>query len=80
MEGTELILTLLGTGLVMIALFVEIEHQFIWKRYWRHYHPHKNQTIDKLLRPNKVVYALNVYMLWPLVLVLGLVIILRGAQ
>lgn len=78
MEGTELILTLLGTALVMVALFVEIEHQYIWKRYRRHYHPHKNPTIDKLLRPNKTVYILNVYVLWPLVLVMGLVILLRG--
>ena len=73
-------MTMLGTAFVMVALFVEIEHQVIWKRYRRHYHPHKNPTIDKLLRPNKVVYALNVYVLWPLVLVMGLVIILRGAN
>lgn len=79
MDGTELILTLLGTGLVMMALFVEIEHQYIWKRYRRHYHPHQNPTVDKLLRPNKVVYALNVYVLWPLVLVMGLVILFRQA-
>lgn len=80
MEGTELILTLVGTALVMVALFVEIEHQYIWKRYRRHYHPHKNQLADRLLRPNKLVYALNVYVVWPLVLVLGLVILLRGTQ
>lgn len=79
MSGTELILTLCGTGLVMVALFVEIEHQVIWKNYRRHYHPHKNPTMDRLLRPNRLVYALNVYVLWPLVLVLGLVILLRSS-
>ena len=79
MEGLEFVLTLMGTGLVMLALFVEIEHQYIWKRYRRHYHPHKNEFVDKLLKPNKVVYALNIYVVWPLVLVLGLVILLRGA-
>lgn len=43
------------------------------------YHPHKNPSIDRLLRPNRVVYILNVYVLWPLVLVMGLVILLRSA-
>lgn len=78
MNGTELVLTLLGTALVMVALFVEVEHQVLWKNYRRHYHPHKNKTVDRLFRPNRVVYILNVYVLWPLALVLGLVILLRS--
>jgi hypothetical protein len=77
MDGTELLITLAGTALVMIALFVEIEHNVIWKHYRRHYHPHDNKIIDTLLRPNRIVYALNVYVLWPLVLVLGLFILFR---
>lgn len=77
MDGIDLLITLTGTALVMIALFVEIEHNVIWKNYRRHYHPHKNKIVDTLLKPNRVVYALNVYVLWPLVLVLGLYILFR---
>lgn len=77
MDGTEAIVTLTGTALVLIALLVELEHRIIWKNYRRHYHPHKNKFIDELLKPNKWVYALNIYLLWPMVFVLGLVILLR---
>lgn len=77
MDATETTLTLIGTALVLIAMLVELEHRVIWKNYRRHYHPHKNKFVDNLLKPNKVVYALNIYVLWPLVFVLGLAILLR---
>lgn len=77
MEGTEAIITLIGAALVLIALLVELEHRIIWKNYRRHYHLHKNKFIDELLKPNKLIYALNIYVLWPMVFVLGLVILLR---
>lgn len=77
MDNLEVMVILTGTALVMIALFVELEHKVIWKNYKKHYHPHKNELVDKLLRPNRTVYALNIYVVWPLVLVLGLYIILR---
>ena len=78
MDDIDLIITLTGTGMVLIALLVELEHKVIWKHYRRHYHPHQNQIVDALLKPNKWIYALNVYILWPLVLVFGLVILLRN--
>lgn len=77
MNTTEVALTLTGTALVLVAMLVELEHRVIWKNYRRHYHPHKNKFVDALLKPNKIVYALNVYVLWPLVFVLGLAILLR---
>ena len=77
MDGIEVVLTLAGTALVLIALLVELEHRIIWKNYRRHYHPHKNKFIDQLLKPNKWIYALNIYILWPMVFVLGMVILLR---
>lgn len=77
MDGLEVILTLTGTTLVLIALLVELEHRIIWKNYRRHYHPHKNPFIDALLKPNKWIYVLNIYVLWPMVFVLGMVILLR---
>lgn len=77
MNTTEVALTLTGTALVLVAMLVELEHRVIWKNYRRHYHPHKNKFVDNLLKPNRVVYALNIYVLWPLVFVLGLAILLR---
>lgn len=77
MDGIEVALTLTGTALVLIALLVELEHRIIWKNYRRHYHPHSNKFVDAMLKPNRWVYALNVYVLWPLVFILGMVILLR---
>jgi hypothetical protein len=77
MDGTELIITLTGTALVFIAILVEVEHKVIWEHHNKHHHPHKNQLLESLLKPNKYVYALNVYVLWPLVFMLGLVILFR---
>lgn len=77
MDGVEVALTLTGTALVLIALLVELEHRIIWKNYRRHYHPHPNKFVDALIKPNRWVYALNIYVLWPMVFVLGMVILLR---
>ncbi len=75
MSAQEVTLVVIGAVLVLIALLVEIEHRPIWKNYKKSYHKHKNKTVDKLLRPNKIVYNLNIYVVWPLVLVLGTVIV-----
>jgi len=79
MSWEETVLIFVGSGLVLAALFVEIEHKIIWNNYKKHYHPHKNRFFDKLFRPNKLVYRLNVYVLWPLVIILGLIIVLKSA-
>lgn len=79
MSSIEIVVTLLGTALVLIAFLVELEHKIIWKRYKANYHPHENQFIDGLLKPNKIVYGINVYLLWPLIFVLGIVILLNNS-
>jgi len=75
MEFEEVVFVAIGTLLILVALLVEIEHKIIWKNHTKHYHKHKNKLADKLLRPNKVVYWLNIYVVWPLVLVLGVTVI-----
>ncbi|HEX9679786.1 MAG TPA: hypothetical protein VGA08_04175 [Candidatus Saccharimonadales bacterium] len=80
MDDIDLLITLAGTGLVLISLLIELEHKVIWKRYRQHYHPHQNRFVDSLLRPNKWVYSFQVYILWPAILVLGLFILLRNAN
>lgn len=79
MNGIDLAITLIGTTLVLVALLVEIEHKVIWNNYQKHYHPHKNKLADKLLRPNKIVYILNVYVLWPLVFIMGLAMLYKNS-
>ena len=79
MSSTEIVITLLGIGLVLIAFLIELEHKIIWKRYKANYHPHKNQFINDLLKPNKIVYGINVYLLWPLIFVLGIAVLLKNS-
>ena len=76
------VLTFIATGaiLMLIALLIEIEHKIIWKNYKNNYHKHQNEFIDKLLKPNETVYNLNIYVVWPLVLILGTAIIIVNLQ
>ncbi len=79
MSAGSAVIVLTGTALVLIALLVELEHKVIWETYKKHYHPHKNKFIDGLLKPNKWIYALNVYLLWPLVFALGLFMLFKNS-
>lgn len=80
MTVDEVVLVAMGALLVLIALLVEIEHKIIWKNYKKSYHKHKNKTVDNLLKPNEWVYKINVYVVWPLVLVLGAAVIYTNLQ
>ncbi len=80
MEIQEVIVVAIGSLLVLVALLIEIEHKVIWKNHKKHYRKHKNKLADKLLRPNKVVYWLNIYVVWPLVLILGIAVIYTNLQ
>lgn len=80
MTTQEVTLVAIGALLVLIALLVEIEHKIIWKNYKKNYHKHKNKTVDNLLKPNEWVYKVNVYVVWPLVLVLGVAVIYTNLQ
>jgi hypothetical protein len=79
MDQVELAITLIGTTLVLVALFIELEHRVIWENYKKHYHPHRNRFADAVFRPNRWVYIANVYILWPFVLVMGLYMLFRQA-
>ncbi len=80
MTTGEVTLVAIGALLMLIALLVEIEHKVIWKNYKKSYHKHQNELVDKLLKPNIWVYRLNIYIVWPLVLILGAAVIYINLQ
>lgn len=80
MDIEEVSLVAIGALLVLVALLVEIEHKIIWKNYKKSYHKHKNKTVDTLLKPNEWVYRVNIYIIWPLVLALGVAVIYTNLQ
>jgi len=57
----------LGTVLVLAALLVEANRDRIWESYRQDHHRDKGTA-----KPNRLYYQLNVYVAWPLVLVVGL--------
>ena len=75
MSTQEITLVVIGVALVLVALLVEVEHKVIWKNYKKSYHKHKNKFVDDLMKPNEWVYKLNIYVIWPLVLVLGVAVV-----
>lgn len=75
MSTQEITFLVIGVALVLVALLVEVEHKVIWKNYKKSYHKHKNKFVDDLMKPNEWVYKLNIYVIWPLVLVLGVAVV-----
>jgi hypothetical protein len=57
----------LGAVLVLAALLILANHERIWQLYKK---SRPSQSIWS--KPNKLYYQLNVYIVWPLVLLLGL--------
>jgi hypothetical protein len=62
----------IGTTLVVSAVLVELNRQRIWDTYLKTYR--KQKGLKGLWRkPSQVYYTINVAILWPFILVLGLV-------
>jgi len=71
MSTIELTFVAIGVALVSMSLLVEIEHRVIWKHYKKNYRKHKYKFMHRLLQPYDWVYKVNIYIVWPLVLILG---------
>jgi hypothetical protein len=65
-------LTGLGVTLVVTAILVEANRDRIWDMYRKSYKKQKG-IMGVLSKPNKIYYTLNVFFLWPIVFVVGLV-------
>jgi hypothetical protein len=76
MTGWYLIIT--GMLLALLALSIELRHKSIWEYSLERYKAPSSKLIDRLRRPNILSYRLNVYLIWPLVFVIGLVCIYIG--
>lgn len=79
MSNEEIFVIGTGVALVLFALLVEIERKYIWNNYKKNYHKHDNAVLEMLMKPNIWVYRLNIYFVWPLVLILGVWIIVQNA-
>jgi hypothetical protein len=61
----------IGTTAIMAAVLVELNRQRIWESYRKTYRKQKGFK-GMWTEPSQVYYILNVALLWPLVLVLGM--------
>jgi hypothetical protein len=62
----------LGTTAVLGALLVELNHKRIWEEYRRAYKKQRGLA-GTLSAPSMLYYNINVYLLWPFVLAIGLI-------
>jgi hypothetical protein len=62
-----------GAVLVLMAVLVEIQSDSIWKEYKHSYKPTKNKLLNELSVPKEGYYKANVYFVWPVVFVVGIV-------
>jgi len=66
---------LLGMLVVGLSGNVLFHRKLIMHEYEQGYDPSTNRALRKLTEPVKWVYNLNVFVLWPLIMLLGLMII-----
>lgn len=62
----------LGAVLILAALMVEANHDMIWQNYKKNHKKSKDPLTEALNRPKEIYNTLNVYLVWPLVFLLGL--------
>jgi hypothetical protein len=65
---------LAGTGAVLVlsSLLIEANKRLIWENYKKNYKKTKTALPVVWSKPNLLYYNLNVYVVWPLVFLLGL--------
>lgn len=69
-------LTGAGAILILLALTVEANKERIWKDYKKSYKRNKDSWIPEAwTKPTQAYYNVNVYVLWPLVFIVGFVAI-----
>lgn len=65
-------LTGIGVTLIIASILIEANRDRIWETYRRSYKKQKGLA-GMMSKPNKVYYNLNVYFLWPVVFLIGVV-------
>ena len=61
----------IGTVLILGSILVEANHEAVWEGYKRSYKKPKSKTSDFWQKPTKLYYDLNVYVVWPIMFILG---------
>jgi len=70
---TNWFLIISGVFLVVLAFSIIIRHKTIWKCSLEHYEVPASKILDVLRRPSKESYYLNLFLIWPLVMLIGFV-------
>ena len=65
-------LTGIGVTLIVTSILVEANRDRIWDMYKKAYKKQKGFA-GMMSKPNKIYYNLNVYFLWPIVFMIGVV-------
>jgi hypothetical protein len=65
-------LTGIGVTLIIASVLIEANRDRIWEMYRKSYKKQKGLA-GMMSKPNKVYYNLNVYFLWPVVFLIGVV-------
>jgi hypothetical protein len=62
----------IGTTAIVASVLILLNRDRIWEMYQKTYKKQKG-VAGMWTRPNRVYYTINVYLLWPFVLFLGLI-------
>jgi len=68
----------IGIFLVLISIYVEIRHKHIWS-CCKHKIDNPNKGfVNYITQPNKLSYMVNIYFIWPVLFILGVLCIKIG--
>lgn len=70
----------LGAVLILISILVEANRQQIWEGYKKAYKKSQNPFTRTFHQPREVYNQLNIYLVWPVVFLLGLAAIYAAFQ
>lgn len=68
-------LFVVGITLVFIGLVVEFNHKVIWEDYVGRYGASRNKLLNFLNKPSRLAHSVDIFVLMPIVIVLGMVLV-----
>jgi len=75
---TETYYISIGLFLSLFAIYVEIRHKKIWNCCEHKIDKSKKGFINFVTQPSKLSYMVNIYFIWPVIFILGVLCIKIG--
>lgn len=70
----------IGINLMVVSAYIELRHKHIWGSCKPKQKLYQKNLIHYLTKPNMFSYLVNIYLIWPVVFVMGGLFLTIGVQ